>query len=161
VSRAKRSAPTLTRSNRDHVIMWAKDASRAIECAETRPDLDREKLAYYGFSWGAELGGIIPATEPRIRVCILALGGPLYQRALPEADNINFLPRVKHPVLMLNGRYDFMYPVESSQQESFQRLGSRKDQKKHLRYDTSHNLPRNEFIEEALSWLDQHLGPVQ
>ena len=28
---------------RDHVIMWAKDASRAIDYAETRPDLDHEQ----------------------------------------------------------------------------------------------------------------------
>lgn len=156
-----RSAPSLTSNYRDHVIMWAKDASRAIDYAETRPDLDHEKLAYYGFSWGAELGGIISATDPRIRVCIFALGGLLYQRPFPEIDNINFLPRVKQPVLMMNGRYDFMYPVESSQQEFFQRLGSRNDQKKHLLYDTSHNLPRNEFIKETLNWLDQYLGPAQ
>jgi hypothetical protein len=62
---------------------------------------------------------------------------------------------------MLNGRYDFMYPVESSQEAFFQLLGSRNDQKKHLFYDTSHNLPRNEFIKETLNWLDQYLGPVQ
>jgi hypothetical protein len=30
-----------------------------------------------------------------------------------------------------------------------------------LLYDTGHNLPRNEFIEETLNWLDQYLGPVQ
>ena len=40
-------------------------------------------------------------------------------------------------------------------------LGSRNDQKKHLLYDTSHNLPRNEFIKETLNWLDQYLGPVR
>jgi eukaryotic-like serine/threonine-protein kinase len=46
---------------RDHVIMWAKDASRAIDYAETRPELDHERLAYYGYSWGAVMGGLIPA----------------------------------------------------------------------------------------------------
>jgi len=122
----------------------AKDASRAIDYAETRPDLDHEKLPYCGFSCGADLGGIIPATDPRIRVCIFALGGLLYQRPLPEVDNINFLLPVKLPVLMMNGRYDFMYPVESSQQEFLQRLAS-----------------RNEFIKETLNWLDQYLGPAQ
>jgi eukaryotic-like serine/threonine-protein kinase len=157
----KGSGPYLTSTYRDHVIMWAKDASRAIDYAETRPDLDHQKLAYYGYSWGSGLGGIILAVEPRIRVCVFALGGLDFQRPLPEVDNINFLPRVKQPVLMLNGRYDFMYPVESSQEAFFQLLGSRNDQKKHLLYDTSHNLPRNEFIKETLNWLDQYLGPVQ
>lgn len=62
---------------------------------------------------------------------------------------------------MLNGSYDFMYPVESSQEAFFRLLGSREDQKKHLLYGTSHNLPRNEFIKETLNWLDRYLGPVQ
>ena len=122
----KGSGPYLTSDYRDHVIMWAKDASRAIDYTETRPDLDHEKLAYYGYSWGAGMGGIIPAVDPRIKVCILALGGMDFQRSLPEVDDMNFLPRVKQPVLMLNGRYDFFSPVESSQEAFFRLLGSRK-----------------------------------
>ena len=74
---------------------------------------------------------------------------------------MNFLPRVKQPVLMLNGRYDFFFPVESSQEAFFRLLGSPSDQKKHLLYDTGHNLPRNELIKETLNWFDQYLGPVQ
>jgi len=145
---------------RDHVIMWVKDASRAIDYAESRPELDREKLAYYGYSWGAEMGAIVPAVETRIKVSVLALGGLDFQRSLPEVDTINFVSRVKQPVLMLNGRYDFFFPVESTQEPFFHMLGSRKDQKKHLLYDTSHNIPRNELIKESLNWLDQYLGPV-
>ena len=57
-----------TSAYRDHVIMWAKDASRAIDYVETRPDFDHQKLAYYGYSWGAEMGGIVPAVDPRIKV---------------------------------------------------------------------------------------------
>jgi eukaryotic-like serine/threonine-protein kinase len=36
-----------TNTWRDHVIMWAKDASRALDYAETRPELDPAKFAYY------------------------------------------------------------------------------------------------------------------
>jgi serine/threonine protein kinase/predicted esterase len=145
---------------RDHVVMWVKDASRAIDYAETRPELDHSKIAYYGYSWGAEMGGIVPAVEPRIKVCILALGGLDFHRSLPEVDTINFVPRVKQPVLMLNGHYDFFFPVESTQEPFYRLLGSRKDQKKRLLYETGHNLPRNELIKESLNWLDQYLGPV-
>jgi eukaryotic-like serine/threonine-protein kinase len=145
---------------RDHVVMWVKDASRAIDYADTRPDLDHSKLAYYGYSWGAEMGAIVPAVEPRIKVCVLALGGLDFHRSLPEVDTINFISRVKQPVLMLNGHYDFFFPVESTQDPFYRLLGSRKDQKKHLLYETGHNLPRNELIKETLNWLDQYLGPV-
>jgi formylglycine-generating enzyme required for sulfatase activity/dienelactone hydrolase/predicted Ser/Thr protein kinase len=145
---------------RDHVIMWAKDASRAIDYAETRPELDHESLAYYGYSWGAVMGGLIPALDTRIKVSLLALGGLNYERSLPEVDIINFLPHVKQPTLMLNGRYDFYFPVVSNQEPFFRLLGSPKDQKKHLIYETGHNIPRNELIKETLNWLDQYLGPV-
>ena len=145
---------------RDHVVMWEKDASRAIDYAETRPDLDHNKLAYYGYSWGAEMGAIVPAVEPRIKVCILALGGLDFHRSLPEVDTINFISRVKQPVLMLNGHYDFFFPVESTQDPFYRLLGSRKDQKKRLLYETGHIIPRNELIKETLNWLDQYLGPV-
>jgi eukaryotic-like serine/threonine-protein kinase len=145
---------------RDHVVMWVKDASRAIDYVQSRSDLDHEKIAYYGYSWGAEMGAIVPAVEPRIKACILALGGLGFQRPLPEVDVINFITRVEQPVLMLNGRYDFFFPVDSTQEPFYQMLGSKKDQKKHLLYETSHNLPRNELIKESTSWLDQYLGTV-
>jgi dipeptidyl aminopeptidase/acylaminoacyl peptidase len=98
--------------------------------------------------------------DPRIKVAVLALGGVDFHRSLPEVDTINFLPRVKQPVLMLNGRYDFFFPVESTQEPFYQMLGAKKDQKKHLLYESGHNVPRNELIKETLNWLDQYLGPV-
>jgi eukaryotic-like serine/threonine-protein kinase len=145
---------------RDHVIMWTKDVVRALDYAETRPELDHEKIAYYGYSWGAALGSIVPAVEPRIKICVLALGGLGFERSLPEVEEINFLSRVKQPVLMLNGRYDFYFPEQSSQDPFYQRLGTPKEQKKHIVYETGHNIPRNELIKETLNWLDLYFGPA-
>ncbi|HXZ11643.1 MAG TPA: protein kinase [Candidatus Sulfotelmatobacter sp.] len=150
----------MTSTWRDHVIMWEKDASRALDYAETRPELDHQKIAYYGYSWGAVMGGLIPAVDTRIKVNIIALGGLDFQRSLPEVHVVNFLPHVKQPSLMLNGRYDFFFPVDTNQEPFFRLLGSPKDQKKHLIYDTGHTIPRNELIKESLNWLDQYLGPV-
>jgi dipeptidyl aminopeptidase/acylaminoacyl peptidase len=67
---------------------------------------------------------------------------------------------VKQPTLMLNGRYDFIFPVESTKELFYQSLGSKKDQKKHLLYETAHNVLRNELIKETLNWLDEYLGSV-
>jgi len=106
------------------------------------------------------MGGIVPGVEPRIKASVLALGGLDFQHSLPEVDVINLVSRVKQPALMLNGRYDFLFPVESTQEPFYQMLGSKKDQKKHLIYDTSHTRPRNDLIKESTSWLDQYLGPV-
>ena len=152
--------PNMSSDWRDHVIMWAKDASRAIDYIDTRSDLDHSKIAYYGYSWGAVMGAIIPAIDQRIKVNIIALGGIEFQRSLPEVDPINFLPHIKQPALMLNGHYDFFFPEQATQVPFYNLLGSKKDQKKRVVYDTGHAIPRNELIKETLNWLDLYLGPA-
>ena len=70
-------------------------------------------------------------------------------------------PRVKAPVLMLNGRFDFIFPTASSQEPMFRLLGTPKEQKRRVVYDTGHDIPRTEMIKESLNWLDRYLGPVK
>jgi len=152
------------KSYRDHVIMWFKDLSRSIDYLETRKDIDCEKLAYYGVSWGALMGSIFPALEKRIKVGILELGGfwsmPFF-KMVPEVDQINFAPHITIPTLMLNGRYDNFVPLDSSQKPMFNHLGTPEAHKIHLLYEAGHLLPRNEKIKEILDWLDRYLGPVK
>jgi len=140
---------------RDHVIAWTKDVSRAIDYLATRQDLSLERLALVGTSWGGRLGAIIPAVDPRIKVQVLVVGGFSMQRPLPEVDQFNFASRVTIPTLMLNGRYDFFFPVDSSQNPMFEAFRTPKDQKRHLLYDGGHGIPRVELIKETLSWLDR------
>lgn len=45
---------------RDHVIAWSKDLGRSIDYLETRAEIDRNKLAYEGFSWGAAMAPCYP-----------------------------------------------------------------------------------------------------
>jgi hypothetical protein len=153
--------PDTSANWRDHMVMWVKDASRALDYVDSRSDLDHDKIGYYGYSWGSVMGAIIPAVDPRIKANVFALGGMEYSKSLPEVDKINFLPRVKQPTLMLNGHYDFFFPVDSTQIPFYNLLGSKKDQKKRIQYETGHNIPRNELIKETLNWYDLWLGPVQ
>src|SRR5687768_3920490 len=146
---------------RDHVLMWAKDLRRSVDYLETRPEIDSKKLAYFGVSWGGYMGGIMPAIEPRLRTAILYVAGLEMERARPEADPINFLPRVRVPVIMLNGKYDHFFPPETSQKPFFQLLGTPADQKRYVLYEGGHFVPRTQLIAESLSWLDKYLGPVR
>lgn len=152
--------PNETNFYKEHVIQWAKDLGRSIDYLETRNDIDTEKLAYYGLSWGAAMGGIMPAVEKRFKVSVLYVAGLFLQRALPEADGINFVSRINIPVLMLNGRYDHFFPVETSQIPMFQLVGTPPEHKRHVIYETGHFVPRNQLISEILDWLDRYLGPV-
>jgi len=153
--------PAETAFYRDHVIMWAKDLARSIDYLENRDDIAIDKIAYYGFSWGGVLGAILPAIEERIKLVILYVAGLCHTRAFPEADQINFLPRVKVPVLMLNGQYDFFFPVDSSQKPMFELLGTPPEFKQLIIYPSSHFVPRIELIKEVLNWLDKYFGPAK
>lgn len=145
---------------KDHVVMWVKDYSRTIDYLETRKDMQADKVAYLGISWGGYMGGIIPAVEKRIKVVVLNVGGMEMEKSLPEVDQINYLPRVTQPVLMLNGKYDMYFPVETSQKPMFRLLGTPQSEKKMVVYPSGHLVPPTEFIKETLAWYDTYLGPV-
>jgi dienelactone hydrolase len=146
---------------RDHVLMWAKDLRRSVDYLQTRQDIDSGKIAYFGVSWGAFLGGIMPAVEPRIKAAVFLVAGLEMERSRPEADPLNFLPRVKIPVIMLNGKFDHYFPVETSQKPFFRLLGTPPDQKRYVVYEGGHFVPRTQLIVESLAWLDKYLGPVK
>lgn len=152
--------PNTTALYRDHVVQWYKDFARTVDYLETRGDVDADKLAYLGTSWGGVMGAIIPALEKRLKVSVLVVGGFFQQRTLPEVEQLNFAPRVKTPVLMLNGQYDFVFPVETSQQPMFRLFGTPPKDKQHVLFNTGHSIPRNELIKWTLDWLDRYLGPA-
>jgi len=141
-------------------IKVVKDFKRSIDYLETRPDIDCKKLAYLGFSWGGQYGAVIPAVENRLKASLLNLGG-LWGHVRPEVSEINYISRIKLPTLMLNGRYDMTFPYELTVKPMFDLMGTPKEQKKLKLYDTDHFIPKNEFIKEALEWLDKYLGPVK
>jgi dienelactone hydrolase len=157
----KSDMPNPTSLYRDHVIAWSKDLQRSIDYLETRSDIDLNKLAYFGFSWGGAMGSLLPAIETRLQACVLGVGGFSLLKTLPEVDQINFAPRVKQPVLLLSGRYDFFDPVETSQNPMFRLLGAPAQDKRHVLYNTSHAVPNNALIQETLAWYDRYLGAVE
>ncbi len=146
---------------KEHVIMWAKDLQRSIDYLESRSDINANALAYYGVSWGAALGPIMIAVESRIKAGVLYIAGLGLQNSQPEVDPINFLPRIKIPVLMLNGKYDHFFPYETSQIPLFKLIGTQTEHKKHIVHETGHFVPRIQLIKETLNWLDNYLGPVE
>ena len=70
---------------------------------------------------------------------------------------IHFAPRVKIPVLMLNGRYDILRRVEEGQDQLWKRLGAPPENKVRKIYETDHHAPRLERIKEVTAFLDKHL----
>jgi formylglycine-generating enzyme required for sulfatase activity len=141
-------------------IEQVKDYRRSIDYLETRQDVDSKKVAYEGMSQGAAYGAIIPAVEERLKASVLIAGG-IEEAPLSEIAQINYVTRVKVPTLMLNGRYDTLFPYETHQKPMFDLLGTPAEDKRLILYETDHLPPRNETIKETLAWLDRYLGPVE
>ena len=146
---------------RDHAVMWGKDYKRTIDYLSTRADIDTSKFAYFGVSWGGYWGGIIPAIEPRLKAAVLYVAGLTMERGRDEIEPVNYLPRIRIPVVMLNGKYDFFFPVKTAQEPFFRFLGTPAADKKYIVYEGGHDVPRTQLIKETLAWYDKYLGPVK
>jgi len=143
-----------------YLIKLVQDLKRSIDYLETRKDIDVEKLAYFGFSWGGIWGAIIPAVEDRLKISILKVGG-FWGNGRPEANEINYVTRVKIPTLMLNGEYDMTFPFETTVKPMYDLLGTPDEDKVLKTYPTDHFIPISEQVREVLAWLDKYFGPVK
>jgi eukaryotic-like serine/threonine-protein kinase len=155
------SMPNQSNAYREHVVYWTKDLRRSVDYLETRTDIDMQRLAFYGISWGGRMAPIMLVLERRFKAAVVTVAGLRHQHAQAEADPFNYLPRVTLPVLMLNGKYDFYFPVETSQRPYFERLGTPAADKSWKIYDGSHAVPTTQLAKESLAWLDRYLGPVR
>jgi len=145
---------------RDMVVQWSKDLGRTIDYLETRSDIDAGKVGFYGISAGATAALPIVAVEPRLKAVVLLSGGLQSMRRPSEADPINFAPHITAPTLMLNGRDDFIFPLEDVAKPLFTLLGAPSDRKRLAIHEGGHVPPLNELIRDVLGWFDQYLGPV-
>jgi formylglycine-generating enzyme required for sulfatase activity len=145
-----------------HMLHWRYDLGNTLDALSARGDIDVGHIAYAGLSLGASLPLPLLALESRLKVAVLIAPGFWYGEAPPEADAINYVSHVTMPVLMLGGRYDYVFPLETSQMPLFERFGTPADRKRHVVVGGGHmNFPRSELIREVLGWLDSYLGPVK
>ncbi len=140
---------------------WIQELNQTVAYLKTRPDVDPSAISYYGISLGAILGVVFGAANDDVQTLILALGGlpPLADREsaglVPLIEEYAML--VDQPVLMLNGRYDFLFPVEESQKPLFNHFATTPDDKKLVIFDVGHSMPtQSEVIREVVTWLDRY-----
>jgi eukaryotic-like serine/threonine-protein kinase len=153
-------SPQETGAYRDLMVMMVKDARRTLDYLATRRDVDTSRIAFSGFSFGGRVSPPILAMEPRFKAAVLVVTGLKMERARAEVDPINFLPRVRLPLLMLNARHDYFFPVETSQKPFFDYLGTPAAHKKWEIFPETHTVPRTEAMRETMAWMDRYLGPV-
>ncbi|TKJ33437.1 MAG: hypothetical protein CEE38_20770 [Planctomycetes bacterium B3_Pla] len=149
---------------RDWIIQMAKDLGRSIDYLETRGDIDSERIAYYGTSWGAVLGPIMLAVDDRLDTGVFVLGGITADDWPRSVDMALFAERVTTPALMVNGAEDAIMPLKTSVKPMYELLGT-DDQYKELKtYPGGHGLFglfNKQILKDVLDWLDLYLGPVE
>jgi dienelactone hydrolase len=152
---------------REHAIAWVTELRQSVDYLQSRQDMNPNAIGYQGISFGTVWGPLFLAMEPRLKSGILLMGGLIAQQSTrdpqpPEIEGFNHAPRVKVPVLMMSGRYDPIFPYETSQVPLFRALGSPPDQKRHLTFPAGHSSYgwRDQLDREGLDWLDRCFGPV-
>ncbi len=140
-----------------------KDAARSLDYLATRSDIDSTKLAYLGVSMGSATGVIISTLmQDRLKTSIFLDGGYFLFPPTPGSDQADFAPRLKLPVLMVNGRYDYSFSLDRAQNPLFAMLGTPAGDKRHVVLDTPHDVTeqRPQLVKAVLDWLDHYLGRV-
>lgn len=134
---------------------WIQEAAQSLNFAEEHPRLDANKVGFLGVSFGATNTLPILALEPRFKSALLFSGSLMSHYMFGFADSKNYLPRVKIPVLFMNGRYD---SIVSADEEllalRMSLLGTDEAYKKQVLYDAGHwPFPQHLFKKEVADWL--------
>lgn len=142
----------------------AKDVARSLDYLETRSDIDHTRFAYMGVSAGAALGAIFATlVQDRLRTAVFLDGGFFLGTPRPGADQADFVPHMKQPVLMVNGRYDATFSYNEAQLPMYHMLGTPAADKNQIVLEAAHDVTteRATLVHAVLAWLDKYLGRVQ
>jgi uncharacterized protein len=168
---------SLTPKDRDEQIQLIIDLRRAVDLLIARPDVDADRLAYVGISYGAAMGGLLAGVEDRITAYVLAVGdgglvshftGPndpqppeslsaedweRWLAAMRPIEPINFIGQAAPAALLFQaGTKDELVPPEDARR--YQQAAS---QPKEVRwYEAGHELNCT-ARKDMMAWLARHI----
>jgi dienelactone hydrolase len=167
-----------TRRDRAEQIQLIVDLRRAVDLLRARADVDDDRIAYLGISYGAAMGGLLAGAEHRIAAFVLMSGdgglvqhfsgpddraGPLstlssarrnaWLAAMRPIEPLRWVKRASAPILFLYGRRDHLVPPRDATR--YQRAAP---QPKQIRwYDSDHFLPPRAWC-DAAHFLGKYTG---
>ena len=171
---------TFTEQDREEQIQLIIDLRRAIDLLVARPDVDPERIAYLGVSYGGAMGGLLAGIDHRLQACVLIVGDggfvthetnpenrtmPMneffkeYKAWIDDMWPIEPIHYVNHasptPLLFQNAVRDQYVNVEDAIR--YQDVAS--EPKHVIWYESEHwPLPDEVFMDNA-KWLQQFIGP--
>ena len=165
----------MTEQDRDEQIRVIKDLQRAVDVLRSRSNVDADRIAYEGGSWGGATGALFVGIERRLKAAALVVGhagqdslrtGPrgfhrtyscatrtAWVRAMAPIEPIRFVGYANVPLLLQNGRLD-----ESVPNHEAEKLHAAAPQPKEVRwYDAGHNLGQTARLDRH-RWLHEKIG---
>nr|NIS79658.1 DUF4396 domain-containing protein [Anaerolineales bacterium] len=162
-------------------IQLITDLRRAIDLLITRPEVDPQRLAYLGVSYGGAMGGLLAGIEHRLVAYVLQVGdgglvthstglddvGSSFQdlsveeqvrwvEAMWPIEPIHYVSQAAPAeLLFLNGTQDALVPPADALR--YQSAGS--DPKTILWYEAGHRLPLK-AMRDQVAWLESRIGLV-
>lgn len=178
---ARRGGPTVrfTTQDRAEQIQLIKDLQRAVDVLRAKANVDDERIAYLGVSYGGAMGALFAGIERRIKAAVLVVGdgglvshftGPedlngtlanlscatrtYWLRDMTPIEPIRFIPHASPTALFLqSGRVDDLVPAADAQA-----LHTAAPESKTIRwYDAGHGLNQQAAF-DRLDWLHQQIG---
>ena len=160
-------------SMRDAWIQTVIDLRRAVDFLYSRPDIDKKRIGFLGFSQGSMVGGTFLGVEHRITAGCLMVGGGGFvrwaehlgilhkgiRRAMVVNSEItdpiyfigNFAP---HPLLMLAGKRDELIPRFAT----YALYNAAKEPKQLVWFNSGHILSPDALVFNARRFFLKYLG---
>jgi dienelactone hydrolase len=166
--------PMFTDRDIEIKIQTINDLQRAVDILVERPEVDPQRLAYFGVSWGSSMGGLLAGIEDRLVAYVLVAGdGGLVEHTADPGENglnihfsedwaarmwptepLHFVGRAAPAALLFqNGVYDTFVPPH----DAIRFYTAASEPKTMIWYDAGHNLPWK-FVYDAGKWLQPYLG---
>ena len=177
---ARRSGPPLrmTKQDRDEQIQLMKDLQRAVDVLRALPNVDKDRIAYIGVSYGGAMGVQFAGIEHRIRAAALVVANAGHVTHITQPGSVPFLASLScatraawfremvpieairflgfakpTPLLFQNGNTDEFISVADAQS-----LHNAAPEPKTIRwYNAGHNLTPQATLDRH-DWLVQQIG---
>jgi dienelactone hydrolase len=103
---------TFTPKDRDEQIQLIIDLRRAVDLLVARRDVDADRLAYVGISYGAAMGGLLAGVEHRLMAYVLAVGDGGLVSHFTGPDDLNRPEVQSFPAKERERWLEAMRPIE-------------------------------------------------
>jgi eukaryotic-like serine/threonine-protein kinase len=144
---------------RKQMVNWITDFRRGVDYLESREDIDKQRLGFWGISNGANIGLILTAVENRYKSLAFISAGleKDFRNRIAETSPINLASQIKTQKLVVNGRFDETFPYNTDAKPLFKLL---REPKKIVLYEGGHIPTPDFYIPTTNDWFDETMGRV-